>query len=76
MEPTLDDPTHPSSDSTRKQPISEIARADGEALQNDPVARAAFLSSFTAEEEKNIMRKVDRRFLVLIGLMYMIKTVS
>ena len=38
--------------------------------------RAEFLSSFTQEENKAIMRKVDRRFLILIGLMYVIKNVS
>ncbi|KAI9829510.1 MAG: hypothetical protein M1819_006330 [Sarea resinae] len=38
--------------------------------------RAAFLSSFSPEEEKHIMRKVDYRFLVLIGLMYLIKTID
>jgi hypothetical protein len=38
--------------------------------------RAEFLSSFTQEENKAIMRKVDRRFLIIIGLMYVIKNVS
>jgi hypothetical protein len=38
--------------------------------------RNAFLSSFSAEEDKAIMRKVDRRFLLLIGLMYMLKNVD
>lgn len=35
----------------------------------------AFLASFSAEEDKAIRRKVDRRFLWLIGLMYIIKNV-
>ncbi|KAK7900059.1 hypothetical protein LTR67_003805 [Exophiala xenobiotica] len=38
--------------------------------------RNTFLSSFSAEEDKAIMRKVDRRFLLLIGLMYMLKNVD
>lgn len=38
--------------------------------------REAFLSSFTAEEDRRIMRKVDKRFLLLIGLMYMLKNVD
>lgn len=38
----------------------------------DPVA---FLASFSPEEDKAIRRKVDRRFLWLIGLMYIIKNV-
>ncbi|KAL3425086.1 high-affinity nicotinic acid transporter [Phlyctema vagabunda] len=38
--------------------------------------RATFLASFTREEEKSIMRKVDRKFLLLIGCMYLIKNVD
>jgi hypothetical protein len=38
--------------------------------------REAFLSSFTAEEDRKIMQKVDKRFLVLIALMYMLKNVD
>lgn len=38
--------------------------------------RETFLSSFTTEEDKKVMRKVDRRFLLLIGLMYMLKNVD
>ncbi|OAP60047.1 hypothetical protein AYL99_05049 [Fonsecaea erecta] len=38
--------------------------------------REALLSSFTAEEDRKVMRKVDRRFLLLIGLMYMLKNVD
>lgn len=38
----------------------------------DPIA---FLASFSVEEDKAIRRKVDRRFLWLIGLMYIIKNV-
>ncbi|KAL4871372.1 major facilitator superfamily domain-containing protein [Aspergillus spectabilis] len=41
-------------------------------LRKDPEARIAFLATFSADEEKVIMRKVDHRFLVLIGLMFMI----
>jgi hypothetical protein len=38
-------------------------------------SRAEFLSSFTQDENKAIMRKVDRRFLLIIGMMYVIKNV-
>lgn len=38
--------------------------------------REQFLGSFTAEEHNQIMRKVDRRFLLLIGLMYMLKNID
>lgn len=44
-------------------------------LRKDPEARIAFLATFSAEEEKAVMRKVDIRFCVLIGLMFMIKGV-
>lgn len=43
---------------------------------NEAADRIAFLSSFSPEEDKAIMRKVDFRFLWLIGLMYIIKNVS
>jgi len=64
------------------------SNSDGELPEKGPIAnvegvvefnhdeRSAFLSSFTRQEEKSIMRKVDRRFLLLIGLMYLVKTVS
>ena len=52
-----------------------IASVEG-VLEFNSDERRAFLSSFTQKEEKAIMRKVDRRFLLLIGLMYLIKTVS
>lgn len=38
--------------------------------------RRALLQSFTAEDDKRIRRKIDRRFLVLIGMMYLIKQVD
>ncbi|KAL1645192.1 hypothetical protein SLS58_003899 [Diplodia intermedia] len=38
--------------------------------------KKAFLASFSAAEDKAIMRKVDRRFLVLIGLIYVIKNID
>ena len=38
--------------------------------------KQAFLATFTPEEHKSIMEKVDRRFLLLIGILYMTKNVS
>ena len=38
--------------------------------------REQFLASFTAEEHDQIIRKVDRRFLLLIGFMYMLKNID
>ena len=60
---------------TKKQASATIARSDAVQLRDDPEARAAFLATFSAEEEKSIMRKVDKRFLIIIGFMYMIKQV-
>lgn len=50
--------------------VSEQLDSDDEAAE-----KAAFLASFSLEEEKKILRKIDKRFLVLIGLMYMVKQV-
>ncbi|KAK3356486.1 MFS transporter [Lasiosphaeria hispida] len=38
--------------------------------------RKAFLATFTADEDKAIRRKVDRKFLWLIGLIYIIKNID
>ncbi|KAI2605093.1 high-affinity nicotinic acid transporter [Hypoxylon fragiforme] len=45
-------------------------------LCDDENVRSNFLASFTAKEADAIMKKVDNRFLVLIGLMYMIKQID
>lgn len=42
----------------------------------DAGSREAFLASFTPEEDRSIMKKVDKRFLLLIGILYLSKTVS
>lgn len=42
----------------------------------DAGSSEAFLASFTPEDDKAIIRKVDKRFLLLIGVLYMTKTVS
>lgn len=53
-------------------------QATSEAIQDDASDdyRTRFLSTFTADDEKRIMRKVDRRFLLLIGLMNLVKQVD
>lgn len=60
--------------------VSDASASDEEDisrdLRKDPEARAAFLATFTADEEKAIMRQVDIRFCVLIGLMFMVKNVN
>ena len=69
-------PEGPPSESSDKRPALEVTGMQEKIPRDDPVAKAEFLSSFTAEEEKSIMKKVDARFLLLTGIMYMIKTVS
>jgi hypothetical protein len=58
----------------RVEPHASVV--DSPALSISESDREAFLSSFTAEEDRKIMRKVDKRFLLLIGLMYMLKNVD
>ncbi|KAF2113190.1 high-affinity nicotinic acid transporter [Lophiotrema nucula] len=60
----------------RKLAGQVVSRADVDNLRDDPEAKAAFLSTFTAEEEKRIMRKVDYRFVLLTGLMFLIKQID
>lgn len=67
---------HDAAAATRKQAsAATVARADVDNLRDDPEARSAFLSTFSAEEERSILNKIDKRFLVIIGFMYMIKQV-
>lgn len=47
-----------------------VIAADAEAKR-----RATFLATFSAKEDKEIRRKVDWRFLWLIGMLYLIKNV-
>ncbi|KAJ3529929.1 hypothetical protein NM208_g9548 [Fusarium decemcellulare] len=64
----------------RKEPnITATVDADvasNARLRDDPEARAAFLSTFSPEEAKAIMKKVDRRFFILIGFMFMVKNID
>lgn len=63
-----------------KEPALAISSFDYEDLTMDirgnPEARTAFLATFSNEEEKAIIKKVDRRFLVLYGIMFMFKNVG
>ncbi|KAK1594598.1 high-affinity nicotinic acid transporter [Colletotrichum navitas] len=68
---------HDATATSRKlQTNAAVARANVDNLRDDPGARAAFLSTFSAEEERSAINKVDKAFLVLIGIMYMIKQES
>ncbi|KAL5450316.1 hypothetical protein PMIN05_001037 [Paraphaeosphaeria minitans] len=60
----------------RKQASATVARADVDNLRDDPEAKATFLSTFTAVEERKIMRKVDKCFILLTGIMYLIKQID
>lgn len=55
---------------------SDSNASPGSLRSNTDAERVAFLSSFTPEEDRAIRRKVDWRFLWLIGCMYIIKNVS
>lgn len=65
---------------TLKQPTATINAVDKDSgprpnLRDDDESREAFLSTFSVDESKAIRSKVDRRFFILIGLMFMIKNV-
>jgi hypothetical protein len=55
--------------------IDEEALAVKGNLRDDPDAREAFLSEFSAKESKDVMSKVDKRFFILIRLMFLVKNV-
>lgn len=61
---------------SRNKSSGIVARGEVVHLRDDPEAKATFLSTFTADDEKRIMRKVDMRFVFLAGVMYLIKQVS
>ncbi|KAK1508761.1 high-affinity nicotinic acid transporter [Colletotrichum abscissum] len=62
--------------SRKQQANAAVARANADNLRDDPEARAAFLSTFSAEEERSTINKVDKAFLLLIGVMFMIKQID
>ncbi|KNG87187.1 hypothetical protein ANOM_003763 [Aspergillus nomiae NRRL 13137] len=65
--------------SSRLSGEGEVLSAAGESssdLGTEDERRKALLQSFTPEEDKRIRRKIDRRFLFLIGMMYIIKTID
>ncbi|EXJ58771.1 hypothetical protein A1O7_06201 [Cladophialophora yegresii CBS 114405] len=73
MAATAPDPESKVAD-IRVEPRASVADSPTLSISEDD--REAFLSFFTAEEDRKIMRKVDKRFLLLIGLMYMLKNVD
>jgi hypothetical protein len=56
----------------------DVSSAQSSLPQNIEEAggKAAFLATFTPQDDKDIMRKVDKRFLLLIGILYMTKNAS
>jgi hypothetical protein len=63
---------------TAQDDATEISSTESPLPQNIEEAggKAAFLATFTQQDDKDIMRKVDKRFLLLIGILYMTKNVS
>ncbi|PLB51364.1 putative vitamin H transporter [Aspergillus steynii IBT 23096] len=55
-----------------KTAVAEVSPAS----QDDAHAKCSFLASFSREEEQRIMSKVNRRFCLLIGVMYLIKSMD
>jgi hypothetical protein len=64
-------PTMSSSDG--KSP-TQIAGFASSSLEYEEY-RQSILSKFSVEDEKRVLRKVDRKFLLLIGVLYLIKNV-
>ncbi|WDK11009.1 high-affinity nicotinic acid transporter [Colletotrichum graminicola] len=50
--------------SRKLQSNAGVARANVDNFRDDPGARAAFLSTFSAEEERSVINKVDKAFLI------------
>lgn len=63
-------------DATKARKEATVSRAGEANIHDDGNSKSRFLATFSAAEGAAIMKKVDRRFFVLIGLMYMIKQVS
>ncbi|EXJ82797.1 hypothetical protein A1O3_06612 [Capronia epimyces CBS 606.96] len=64
-------------DSEKQYPAVTSAPKDGLVHQKQTEdERAAFLATFTLEEEKKILRKIDYHFLLLLGLMHMTKSID
>ncbi|KAL3442348.1 major facilitator superfamily domain-containing protein [Aspergillus insuetus] len=57
-----------------KAPVEDVARAPSTSSEEEK--RRELLSSFTPEDDKRIMRKINYRFLWLISIMYLIKTID
>lgn len=58
-----------------KEGVLRVTSGSESGQNNSSTYRTDFLASFTHDEEKKIIRKVDFRILVLFGLIYMIKQV-
>lgn len=58
--------------------VAEISSTQSSKPQSieEAGSKAAFLATFTPQDDKVVMRKVDRRFLLLIGILYMTKNVG
>lgn len=54
----------------------DIEKKNPEAVITPKSEKAQFLSQFTAEDDRRIMRKVDRRVLLLMGIMYLLKQID
>jgi hypothetical protein len=67
-EKVSNEPAIEAADSTSSRSLPETV--------NDAGSREAFLASFSPADDKAVMKKVDRRFLLLIGILYLTKTID
>lgn len=56
--------------------VTDTEAAEPHREADDETYRQAFLSRFNADDDRCIMRKVDLRFLPLMGFMYLVKQVD
>lgn len=66
----------PSGNTLKSGLISDTEAVDLHHDTDEETYRQEFLSRFTADDDRRIMRKVDLRFLPLMGFMYLVKQVD
>jgi hypothetical protein len=72
------DSTSSSAEDVEQQQVSAPSKSDNEAYATEAAItldRTAFLDTFTPAEQKKIIRKVDYRILLIVGLIYLVKQV-
>lgn len=60
----------------KNKPTTQVSSNDIKEEDPSERYRREFLSQFSAEDDRKIMRKVNRRFLLIMGFMYLIKQID